>query len=104
MSGRRIRSSIDAAQLERIASRFVALRKLYGATERTGGRGLTELASVKLAILGWNARDPIDFDQLERFNDLDFVHDVGGMYSNDMLMTPKCAINPVEMTRHPPIR
>jgi hypothetical protein len=86
-------TTINAAQLARIADRYVSLLERFDALEGVDSRYLKALrVNTKLALLDWHEREPLNFDVLERFPDVDFTHDLGGILRGDTLMSARSAL------------
>lgn len=75
-------------QLDRIADRWIAVLDKYGSRAR---HEHTERHILKAKLAAWNVREPLSFDMLEQFDDVDFTHDLGGIMRDDYLMSARCA-------------
>lgn len=81
---------IDPQQLGRIANRFCDLQETLGGASRLDR--LDREQCTRMAICVHHAREPLNFDVLEKFSDVDFSHDVGGMYRRDEWMSARSAM------------
>lgn len=83
--------TINTQQLTRIADRYIELRQRHGAFMPHIDKPALR-AEVKLKLIDWNSREPLNFDVLERFPDVDFAHDLGGIMRDDTLMSARSAL------------
>lgn len=82
-------------QLDRIADRWVSVCQKYGSL---GNHPYKERQMVKAKLAVWMKREPLNLDVLERFPEVDFTHDIGGIIRDDEFMSARSAAcyHPVE--------
>lgn len=78
------------AQLERIAARYAEMMRKFGNIDCDAEEETRQIARTKLFI--WNSREPLNLDVLEKFNDVNFAHDMGGVMRDDFLLSARSAL------------
>lgn len=90
--------NINDEQIKRIAARYVDLLDKFGWGPIRESEGESRLV-VEMRLRNWHKNvEPLNFDILEIFPDLDFSHDIGGIMRDDKLMSARCALayHPIE--------